>query len=795
MEDAIFSSNLMMGAPFDSTMDFVNELLFDGCWLETTDGSEFLNPSHQSTSTAFLDSPFPETALEPNNGDFSTEERSVSVDKCKDIVDFEECCNLPWNQMAACSEPIRWWIGPGPGPNPGPGTSVMQRLMLALKQIKDFTIDKEVLVQLWVPVNRGGRRMLTTSEQPFSLNPNSLRLANYRDISVRYHFSAEENSEDIVGLPGRVFLGKVPEWTPDVRFFRSDEYSRVNHAQQCDVRGTLAIPVFEQGSRTCLGVIEVVMTTQKIQYRPELESVCKALEAVNLTSSIVSSPQSIKVSGKSYEAALPEINNVLKSACETHKLPLGQTWVPCIQQGKEGCRHSNENYTNCVSTVDDACYIGDPGIKAFHEACSEHHLLKGQGVVGEAFMTNQPCFSPDITSYTKTEYPLSHHARMFDLHGTVAIRLRCIHTGTADFVLEFFLPKDCNDGEEQRKMLNSLSVIIQQVCCSLRVVTDQELVEETSSMFEKVSEVKQHQEDSTFNEASVSSVDLGKTGVKKRSKAEKKITLDVIRQYFAGSLKDAARSLGVCPTTLKRICRQNGIQRWPSRTFKKVDHSLKKLQHVIDSVHNTSGSGTFQIGTSFYSNFPDLSPKPSGIPTNHQKPEADRVFTSPSTSCSQSSSSSQSYSSERHQHQHHPSKSNSKSSGSEDGMLKRVRSDVELNVPRSRRHKQSPSETVDAQTHRVKVQYGDDNIRLRMLKQWRFKDLADEIATRFNIDDMSRYDIKYLDDDSEWVLLTCDADLEECIDVFRSSEGDTIKLKLQGSHKLVDRYSRSFCPL
>jgi hypothetical protein len=79
-------------------------------------------------------------------------------------------------------------------------------------------------------------------------------------------------------MPGRVFLGKVPEWTPDVRFFRNDEYPRVNHAQQCDVRGTLALPVFEQGSRTCLGVIEVVTTSQKIKYLPELESVCKALE-------------------------------------------------------------------------------------------------------------------------------------------------------------------------------------------------------------------------------------------------------------------------------------------------------------------------------------------------------------------------------------------------------------------------------------------------------------------------------------------------------------------------------------
>ena len=68
---------------------------------------------------------------------------------------------------------------------------------------------------------------------------------------------------------------------------------------------------------------------------------------------------------------------------------------------------------------------------------------------------------------------------MFGLHGAVAIRLRCIHTGDADFVLEFFLPKDCDNMEEQRKMLNALLTIMAHVPRSLRTVTDKELEEES----------------------------------------------------------------------------------------------------------------------------------------------------------------------------------------------------------------------------------------------------------------------------------------------------------------------------
>uniref|UniRef100_A0A7N0UT24 Uncharacterized protein n=1 Tax=Kalanchoe fedtschenkoi TaxID=63787 RepID=A0A7N0UT24_KALFE len=894
MDDGIFSPAAIHGPSFASDMDFdyMNELLGEGCWLETVQGSDFSqqcpSDSNHLFNSSFLWSPS-DTFLGENifgQPQESNQERvssslpggtsldephldtAATIQKTEQqLVSFAGCSGQPGYQTDETEIGRRWWIGPWA--TAGLKISVMERLVRAIRYIKDSSKDRDVLIQIWVPTDINGKRVLTTYDQPYIVDSSSTSLSSYRSISLNFQFSAEKNSNVTEGMPGRVFLGKVPEWTPDVRFFKSDEYARVGYAQTFNVRGTLALPVFDRGSRTCLGVIEVVTTKQMV--KAELDSVCQALQAVDLSSTESQSTEKAKTCVLSYQAALPEILEVMKSACLMHKLPLAQTWMPCVQQGKEGCRHSTENYIHCVSTVDAACYVADPNVQGFHEACSEHHLLRGQGVAGRAFTTNDPCFYDDITSLCKTEYPLSHHARMFGLHAAVAIRLRSVHTGAADFVLEFFLPTDCREPEEQKKMLGSLSLIIQKASKSLRVVTDDELAKDTKTsisasvvpsndaavtpimstrsegvfgqnpnvapfvqkeepaefLYEK-SSVNQSNpllgssslDHNTFGEGSFR--DMGGVGDRKPSKAEKAITLEVLQRHFAGSLKDAAKSLGVCPTTLKRICRNQGIKRWPSRKIKKVGHSLEKLQRVIDSVQGPSG--TFQIG-SFYSNFPELaSPSNNSGITNQFsasklsnlskslsiQPEAN-AGSPPTTSCSQSSSSSHSCSSGS---QHKTSSWNSAVSevGKESarvGVLKRTRSDAQMNemghedpklLPRSHSHV-TFSGTPNSETlppppkltrkaldgTRVKVSYGDDKIRIRMQNHWRLKDLRQEIARRFNVEDSSEMQLKYLDDDSEWVLLTCDADWEECVDVCLSTSDDTIKLSLHAPTQHLGR--------
>jgi len=314
-------------------------------------------------------------------------------------------------------------------------------------------------------------------------------------------------------------------------------------------------------------------------------------------------------------AAVPEISDIVKSVCKTYRLPLALTWALCSRQGKSGRQQFPERFSSCISTVDSACFLADRGFSGFHMASFEQYLFLGQGIVGRAFTTQKQCFTNDITSFSKKDYPLAHHAKIFGLHAAIAIPLRSISTGLVEFVLEFFLPKDCQDTEEQKEMWDLLPISIKQVCWSLQVVMDKELDQGENQSFvsspskepprdesswiawmveaqkkgksccitwdypkepkeefkmithwddseeeldnkQVISELGQLQQNPRPNSCiegdGVSSAfggcrSLGsrKTGKKRRTKtAIQTISLEVLRRYFAGSLKDASQSLG-----------------------------------------------------------------------------------------------------------------------------------------------------------------------------------------------------------------------------------------------------------
>ena len=300
---------------------------------------------------------------------------------------------------------------------------------------------------------------------------------------------------------------------------------------------------------------------------------------------------------------------------------------------------------------------------------------------------------------------------------------------------------------------------------------------------------------------------------------------------------------------MKRICRQHGISRWPSRKINKVNRSLSKLKQVIESVQGSDAA--FNL-TSITGPLPTIPVGPSSDSFNIEKASQSKAEASnPAVDGDRDSSFQKSLENGSHfgalmSQQGFVDTSNnvqleadkasiSRSSSGEgsinsrtsegscqgspanptfvcqpiastflepqlklEGFTKEPFQEPELPLSRmliedsgsSKDLKNLFASAIDrpilappsnfgpmqnSGTVTIKASFKEDIIRFRFPCSSSVMVLKDEVAKRLRMD-AGMFDIKYLDDDHEWVKLACNADLEECMEISRHSRSHVIRL-------------------
>ncbi|XP_057511338.1 protein NLP6-like [Actinidia eriantha] len=483
--------------------------------------------------------------------------------------------------------------------------TVKDMVRLALQLLLSRYCTMQTLVQFWAATTASdGRTFLTTRDQPFGLTEfSNPRLCEYRMISKECTFYVDGmNGEEDLGLPGRVYLNKYPECTPDVSYYSVKEHPQRDHALHCGVKQSWTLPVIEHSSQICVRVLELV---GGFWLRSTLDSLFAALQGLGLECFDSCEHHETRESNnnEAHKDAFMEIKMVLDLVRKIYKLPLALTWVPCrackTLLPVQDVNSLWDNYSGTFSNF-----------LEFSMGRLGHHVRNGIGVIGRVLSSPNLLYCSDVTQLSIVEYPLAYFARQCRLRGCFAISLRSNYTENDVYVQEIFLPTS-NKDEDPLTALTKILETMKKEFKTFRLASGEELGEELSvEVIEFQNGQKLHyvqtlqvtgslpsleplqnggdiiQVDSTDHQlidAEQCEIDLNhpqELGTKKTSSREDKSTgvrieipCEDILHYSKMSRRDAARNLEVSISTFKRVCRKYGISRWPPRSVDKVYHS------------------------------------------------------------------------------------------------------------------------------------------------------------------------------------------------------------------------------
>ncbi|KAL0358491.1 UNVERIFIED_CONTAM: protein NLP5 [Sesamum angustifolium] len=334
--------------------------------------------------------------------------------------------------------------------------------------VKDIETENVSLVQFWAPqVNARGSCFLTTLDQPFALQGSGLikGLCWCRKICMHHVYDVGEGAkEDEVGPPGRAFMNRHPESSPDLRLYSTKEHPLRDLIASCGLRGYVAWPVFDLSLTQCLGVLELLIFDGGIEKdcHRMLEG---ALMRAELRSTYISDYEDFV-----YKKPAPEeIGEMLELAIDAiPQLHLAQVWMPCQQCGDTMSCMKRVVFINSADMKLGAWELCDSKMRIFLEACETLHIQS---------KTGKSCFFQSLCDVSKSEYPLAHYAQQARLSSRFTVCLQRSRDDVNDlFIVEFLLQPHSREDDCPCSTLHLLIHILKKLRI-FKITSEEQLTE------------------------------------------------------------------------------------------------------------------------------------------------------------------------------------------------------------------------------------------------------------------------------------------------------------------------------